>query len=399
MQPNPHPLWTTPAKKAAFLAAAILGLGLGSSLGFAQATPNPPARMSYQGYLVDSSAVALGNSAPKNFDVIFSLFDAETAGNLLWAEQQTVTVDKGFFNVLLGEGAAVGSTSHADLSSLFKGATASDRYVGITVKGIGSGGANVDIAPRIRLVSSPYAYLAQSAVKLVQTTGADLLTSADGTATLAVNTTVNGSLTTTGNISAPNVSASSSLSGGSLTVAGVATAGSYSTAGTVSAANLTATGTATVANLNASGTVTGTTIAGFGTVPLGGIIMWSGATTSIPSGWALCNGQTVNNRTTPDLQDRFVVGAGSTYAVKATGGAATVTLSVANLPPHTHTFTDAFFAENQSGGVNNLFGSKSGFDQDNSLFTRSATTDSTGSGSAFPILPPYYALAFIMRVQ
>jgi microcystin-dependent protein len=76
-------------------------------------------------------------------------------------------------------------------------------------------------------------------------------------------------------------------------------------------------------------------------MPIGGIIMWSGA--SIPSGWALCNGQTVarsdgaGNITTPSLLDKFPTCAGGSYAVGATGGVATVALSVAQLPPHNHT--------------------------------------------------------------
>ena len=56
--------------------------------------------------------------------------------------------------------------------------------------------------------------------------------------------------------------------------------------------------------------------------PSGGIIMWSGSTASIPSGWHLCDGTSG----TPDLQDRFVVGAGLSYGVGNTGGAATVVL-------------------------------------------------------------------------
>lgn len=67
--------------------------------------------------------------------------------------------------------------------------------------------------------------------------------------------------------------------------------------------------------------------------PSGGIVLWSGSIASIPSGWLLCNGASG----TPDLRDRFIVGAGSTYAVAATGGANSNTLSIANLPAHTHT--------------------------------------------------------------
>jgi microcystin-dependent protein len=68
-------------------------------------------------------------------------------------------------------------------------------------------------------------------------------------------------------------------------------------------------------------------------IPVGLITMWSGSIVSIPSGWALCNG----TLGTPDLRDRFVVGAGSTYAVGATGGFNTVTLDTTQIPSHTHT--------------------------------------------------------------
>jgi hypothetical protein len=64
-----------------------------------------------------------------------------------------------------------------------------------------------------------------------------------------------------------------------------------------------------------------------GTVPSGAIMMWSGSIASIPAGWYLCDG----TNGTPNLRDRFIVGAGSTYAVNATGGSADATL-----PSHTH---------------------------------------------------------------
>ena len=67
----------------------------------------------------------------------------------------------------------------------------------------------------------------------------------------------------------------------------------------------------------------------------GMIIMWSGSIATIPTGWFLCNG----SNSTPDLRDRMVIGAGSTYAVNATGGSATTTLITANLASHTHTYS------------------------------------------------------------
>ena len=57
-------------------------------------------------------------------------------------------------------------------------------------------------------------------------------------------------------------------------------------------------------------------------VPSGVIMMWSGAANAIPSGYVLCDG----NDGTPDLRDRFVIGAGNTYAVGATGGSSATTL-------------------------------------------------------------------------
>ena len=67
-------------------------------------------------------------------------------------------------------------------------------------------------------------------------------------------------------------------------------------------------------------------------IPTGAILLWSGSIGSIPAGWYLCNG----SNGTPDLRDRFVVGAGSTYAVDATGGSAD-----AIVVSHTHTATSA----------------------------------------------------------
>ncbi len=169
---------------------AIVGI-FALSGAVAWTSPNPPDRMTYQGFLVDGNGVALGNTAPKNYDVIFRVFDDQNVGNLLWSEQQTITVDKGYFSVLLGEGAAVGSEPRPALPTLFAGSTASDRFVGITVKGIGNGGANVDILPRLRLITSPYAFLSQQALKMVQDTGADLITASGNS--VVVNGTISAS--------------------------------------------------------------------------------------------------------------------------------------------------------------------------------------------------------------
>jgi hypothetical protein len=140
--------------------------------------------------------------------------------------------------------------------------------------------------------------------------------------------------------------------------------------------------------------------------PTGGIILWSGSVASIPSGWALCNG----SNGTPDLRNRFVVGAGSTYAVDATGGSAD-----AIVVSHTHTATSTVTdpghvhsIEVGNGTVNG--GSHVGF-AENTLQTvtgkiNSSTTGvtvattnaSAGSSGTNANLPPYYALCFIQKL-
>lgn len=149
------------------LALAELLLALQAS---GQANANPPERMTYQGYVVDANGNPLGAVSPRNYDIIFRIWNDATstsASARLWTEQQTVTVDKGYFSILLGEGASIGEPRPV-LSTLFTNSTASDRWVGLTVKGIGGGSppADVDILPRIRLLTSPYSFLATKALNI-----------------------------------------------------------------------------------------------------------------------------------------------------------------------------------------------------------------------------------------
>ena len=67
-------------------------------------------------------------------------------------------------------------------------------------------------------------------------------------------------------------------------------------------------------------------------LPSGIIVMWSGAANTIPSGWQLCDG----SNGAPDLRNRFIVGAGSTYQPGNTGGSNSVTLTTAQMPSHSH---------------------------------------------------------------
>ena len=124
-----------------------------------------------------------------------------------------------------------------------------------------------------------------------------------------------------------------------------------------------------------------------GIVPSGAIIMWSGAANAIPTGYVLCNGS--NN--TPDLRNRFIVGAGggSNYNVNDTGGADSVTLTVDQIPAHTHTYIDQYVA------IDN--GYRPWPANNNDCAARNVNSGSTGGGQSHENRPPYYALCFIMK--
>jgi len=146
------------------------------------------------------------------------------------------------------------------------------------------------------------------------------------------------------------------------------------------------------------------------TIPSGGIILWSGSVANIPSGWALCDG----TNGTPNLEDKFVVGAGNTYAVGATGGSAN-----AIVPSHSHTYDDKYIDQMQQATSQSFSslrtipysssGSWSGYmttgrDDGGNRGIRlngkidSASVSTTGSSVTNANLPPYYALAYIMKL-
>lgn len=151
-------------------------------------------------------------------------------------------------------------------------------------------------------------------------------------------------------------------------------------------------------------------------VPSGGIIIWSGSQAAIPTGWFLCNGA----NGTPDLRDRFVVGAGNSYAVGASGGSKDAIVvshshSMGSAGAATGSITAAIgsdFGSYQSGSASGVFsvsgaslpnrmqgaggtGSKPTVDM--SIPAHTHTIDSTGSSGTNANLPPYYALCYIMK--
>ena len=505
---------------AAFL-ALLLGLFAGHSPALQAQTGFPPSLMSYQGFLVDANGAGLAPNNPQNFSVVFRIYGVSSAGTPVWTEAQTVTIDKGNFSVVLGEGGSEGSEVRPDLATVFNSNGASDLYLGITVKGV----SNSEILPRLRLLTSPYAFLARTANSLAGSDGAALINSSEGRLRIgqalqstggnlrganAVDLQVARVSTSPGQVAS---GATSVISGGQNNTASgelsVIAGGSGSTASGRGSAvgggeNNTASGLfATVpggrnniasgensfavgrrarathqgsvvfgdntdvdknsngdnqfliqatggvgingapaagAALTVAGrlkassaefdsmnvaTLSATAVSGFGTVPLGGIIIWSGAENAVPSGWALCNGQSSNNRITPDLRGRFVIGPSSGRGVGSTGGAETINLTVGQLPAHNHNvqgWTEGNGDHshqlpwnraddgNGSGASNSDYTGLWG-DSNNTIWGRQSNTagwhqhffnkdsSSTGSGEAVNKMPPFYALAYIMRVQ
>ena len=121
-------------------------------------------------------------------------------------------------------------------------------------------------------------------------------------------------------------------------------------------------------------------------VPSGVILMWHGDADSVPSGYAICNG----DNGTPDLRDRFIVAAGNSYQVNETGGSASVTLTIDQIAQHNHTIPEAITTSGTGGGhyLNGLTNEKGVV----------STTDNTGGGQSHENRPPYYALYYIMKL-
>jgi hypothetical protein len=148
--------------------------------------------------------------------------------------------------------------------------------------------------------------------------------------------------------------------------------------------------------IGVANTSTGTTI------PTGMISLWYGSIGSVPLGWYLCDG----TNGTPDLRDRFVVGAGSTYSVAATGGAADAIVvshnhtatSVVTDPTHSHAFTGSVYvSQGTTGGGSAQASTGLNTSAASTGITVATTNVAAGVSGTNANLPPYYALAYVMK--
>jgi hypothetical protein len=145
-------------------------------------------------------------------------------------------------------------------------------------------------------------------------------------------------------------------------------------------------------------------------VPKGGIILWSGATVDIPTGWRLCDGGSINGMATPNLVNNFVVGAGNTYDVDDTGGSADAvvvshnhTMQTSGTHTHEVIVSDNGWPDGAGDRDNNHYWMDETRNVDETgdhLTTPSGahthTINTTGESGTNKNLPPYYALAYIM---
>lgn len=99
------------------------------------------------------------------------------------------------------------------------------------------------------------------------------------------------------------------------------------------------------------------------------------------------------NYTPPDLRNRFIVGVGDSYAVGATGGEATVTLTEAQMPNHVH---HTYIKQLNGGGGSQEPHFSDGNSQQ--FGTADMVSSSTGGSGAHNNLPPYYALCFLYKI-
>lgn len=230
-----------------------------------------PHLINYQGRLTDPS----GNPLNGTYALTFRIYDAQSAGNLLWEETHSgVVIQKGVFSILLG--------SVASLNLAFDKPYFLEIKVGTEV-----------MSPRQQITSAGYAFMAENVLS----------------------------------------------------------------------------------------------------VPRGVITLWSGRIAEIPAGWALCDG----SQGTPDLRDKFIVGARQdedglaktniSGSLSQSGGSTSI--SVSNLPPHTHSIhLEGNYGQGQPAQISACGPTET--------YVGSTSSGSTGSGTAY--VQPYYALAYIMKL-
>lgn len=363
----------------------------------------------------------------RNHLVTVRLWDAPAGGERLWSRSFNVMTDtNGVFNLAVsdngGEVSGEKESSTATLASVLAKKQAGDVYIGLEVEN--SAG---EIGPRQRLFAVPFAAVANDVRKISKDVEVGGQITLLGTNSNVVVVSAAGITQKTGSSIFHELAVNDKLSvGGSVeTTKGITVNGSEGltvAAGPVTAKNgLTVEGSdgLTVTDPNGSLTVNSGLItatkdltvnsgklvvnadlemgggkslkvggAEIVSVPVGGIILWNSQFLPDNTHWAICDGK----NGTPDLRDRFIVGAGKEYSLGNEGGEKEVKLTVEQLPKHRHGFN--------RGRATTLSPSGSGTDLwARDSWTSPATTDEAGGDQAHENRPPYYALYYIMRIK
>ena len=347
---------------------------------FACAAVAESVSFAYQGVLKNDAG---GNLTKLNQTLEFRLYDSPAGTDVLWGRAIAVLLDaNGLFSVELSDdnGSRL-EGSCATLKDAFLKTAGRNLYIGLSGARTNVDAGFDEIRPRQRILSVPFASIAGDV------------------STVSSNLTVKGTVDSKAVVAKTLKATENVEMGKNLTVNGTVNAGGGLTVvsgGATVAGKVTLNGATEINSslkvkndincTNGSFKRNGIDIA----PPVGMIVMWWGPVNNIPEGWALCNGE--NN--TPDLRDRFIVGAGGTYAVGDKGGVNTVKLTEAQIPAHSHTV--AFNARGYAAVINN---DNEALWSNSSANAQNKTTGKTGSGAAHENRPPYYALCFIMRVK
>jgi hypothetical protein len=137
----------------------------------AYAVEGAPPLIDYQGSVLDDQGNPLAPTAPALYKMEFRIWNQIGGGDLIWSEQQTVTVFKGQFSVRLGEGTAATDiirpqVPQNQLPLAFEG---SSRFLGVTVAT--NPQAKTEITPRVAFLTTPYAHVANTASRVTQQAG------------------------------------------------------------------------------------------------------------------------------------------------------------------------------------------------------------------------------------
>lgn len=357
----------------------------------------------YQAALRDEhgNVIMKDGEVVRNHKVTIRLWDAPSDGALLWARTFNVLTDtNGVFNLAVSdEGGKISEQdkpSQATLASVLSLNQAGDVYIGLQVEN--SAG---EIVPRQRLFAAPFAAVANDVRKIskdiiaggkitfvgdkdqVVKVSADGIDQQTGDSTFHT-LTVNGTLSVAGHITTNDGLTVNGLKGLEVS-AGLITAKKGITGhnGTLEVKS----------DLKIDGdkklTIGNTEVV---PVPVGGIIMWNKTTLPDNVHWAICDGE----NGTPDLRDRFIVGAGNGYKIGDKGGANEVKLTLEQMPSHSHRYT--VFGQRRSvddGADYNFTNYKEEYHKD----TKDRSTGATGGDKPHENRPPYYALYYIMRIK